>query len=68
MADDIFNRFQQYDKEHCWQYEIRLRNLEEDLQEANLSLEDSKKLTVADFSYKEDKANCKKIVEFIQVQ
>ena len=24
-------RLKNYDKEHCWQYDIRLKNLEEDL-------------------------------------
>ena len=32
----IQNRFIQYNKNHCWQYDIRLKNYNIDLKEANL--------------------------------
>lgn len=50
------DRLNNYDKEHCWQYDIRLNNREEDLKQHNLSESDVSKLRVADFDMKfEDK-------------
>ena len=48
----IQERFDDYDKDHCWQYDIRLRNRQEDLQQANLTEEEVSQLTVADFVMK----------------
>ena len=48
----IQERFDDYDKDHCWQYDIRLRNRQEDLKQANLTEEEVSQLTVADFVMK----------------
>ena len=67
---EIANRFQNYNKDHCWQYEIRLQNLDDDLREAGLTKEFADTLTVQDFTFeyvdKTDKAQCRQIVEFIE--
>ena len=34
---EIQNRYLTYDKDHCWQYDIRLSNAEEDLKNSNLT-------------------------------
>lgn len=38
-----------YNKDHCWQYDIRLRNLEKDLLNAGITEEYAEGLTVSDF-------------------
>ena len=48
----IQERFDDYDKDHCWQYDIRIRNRQQDLQQANLTEEEVSQLTVADFVMK----------------
>jgi len=40
-----------YDKEHCWQYDIRLNNVEEDLRLSNLTDVEVKNLRCSDFSF-----------------
>lgn len=40
----------QYDENHCWQYDIRLRNREQDLAKANLTEDEVKDLRVGDFT------------------
>lgn len=40
-----------YNKEHCWQYEMRLQNLDEDLQQAGITLQQAQLLTVNDFTF-----------------
>lgn len=57
-----------YNKDHCWQYDIRIKNLEGDLKDAGLTLEYIKELRVHDFDYvavTSDKEK-KKIIEFIK--
>lgn len=50
------DRLNSYDKEHCWQYDIRLNNRKEDLYKYNLTEEDVSKLRVSDFDMRfEDK-------------
>lgn len=50
------NRVNNYNKKHCWQYDIRLNNYNEDLERSNLSEDDVKDLKVGDFEMKfEDK-------------
>jgi hypothetical protein len=41
-----------YNKDHCWQYDIRLNNLQEDLRAAHLTPEQAARLTVRDFRFK----------------
>lgn len=31
LTDNILDRMRTYDSDHCWQYEMRLNNLEDDL-------------------------------------
>lgn len=70
MKQEVYDRFKNYDKEHCWQYEIRQQNLSNDLEEASLSPEQYKDLKISDFDFcyvdKEDKEECRKIKEFIE--
>jgi len=48
-----------YDKKHCWQYDIRLNNLDDDLMRANLSPDEVQNLRVSDFVLQfEEKSNC----------
>lgn len=55
-----------YDKNHCWQYDIRLKNLERDILDAGLSIEEVKSLKVSDFTFSlSDKSDFKEIKEFI---
>lgn len=69
---EVLNRFKDYKKDNCWQYQIRLDNLEEDLKIAGLTIEQTKKLKVPDFEFKyipkEDKDSCRAIVDFIKRQ
>jgi len=59
-----------YDQAHCWQYDIRTKNLEQDLNAAGLSHENVKSLRVADFEFqfipKDNRAKCNEIVSFIE--
>jgi len=67
---EIKDRFKEYGENHCWQYNIRLQNLEEDLKEANLTKEEISQLKVSDFTFeyvdKTDKLKCAEIVKFIE--
>ena len=49
MHDDVNAR--QYDKDHSWQYDIRLRNREADLRDAGLTDADVANLHVTDFRF-----------------
>ena len=55
----VRERFKNYSKDHCWQYEIRLQNLEDDLKAIGLSKDEMEKLSIDDFLFsyvdKEDK-------------
>jgi hypothetical protein len=62
------DRLKTYDKEHCWQYDIRLNNLKEDLELAGFTEEYVNKLKVSDFEFrvitsKEDKQQLKAFIE-----
>ena len=62
------DRLKTYDKEHCWQYDIRLNNLNEDLELAGFTEEYVNKLKVSDFEFrvitsKEDKQQLKAFIE-----
>lgn len=61
-------RLKGYDKDHCWQYDIRLNNYEEDLAEAGLTDEYVKGLKVSDFEFRivEDKEDRQAMKEFIE--
>jgi hypothetical protein len=57
-----------YNKQHCWQYDIRLNNLTNDLKQANITLDESKNLKVSDFKFQfEEKDLCfQEIKSFIE--
>jgi len=61
---NLENRYETYNKDHCWQYEIKLQTKEED---KKLELPDD--LRTKDFSFsfipKEDKETCTEIIKFI---
>jgi hypothetical protein len=64
----IQSRLDSYDKNHCWQFDIRVKNLEEDLKSANLTTDYVSSLRVSDFTFKEvtDKKDRAKLKEFIE--
>ena len=41
-------------EDYCWQYKIRLQNLNEDLVLANLTKEDASKLRISDFTFQQE--------------
>jgi len=57
-----------YNQQHCWQYDIRLNNLTNDLKQANITIDEAKKLKVGDFVFQnEDKKTCfDEIKKFIE--
>ena len=70
MKQEVYDRFKNYNKDHCWQYEIRQQNLISDLKEANLTEEEYNSLRIEDFEFsyvdKEDKEQCEEIKLFIE--
>tara|TARA_Y100000310_G_scaffold274171_1_gene289966 strand:- start:523 stop:1464 length:942 start_codon:yes stop_codon:yes gene_type:complete len=68
MSVDILKRMEDYDREHCWQYDMRLGNLKEDLQACNISPEEMENIQVSDFQFKliEDKAERQELTAFIK--
>lgn len=69
MDDDLqLKRLKEYNKSWCFQYDIRLNNLENDLKEANLTIEDAKKLRVSDFTFKNviEKNEKQNLIKFIE--
>jgi hypothetical protein len=56
-------------EDHCWQYEIRKRNLEEDVASSKIDYEELKLLKATDFSFEYvpsfDQSQAKEIKEFI---
>jgi len=65
---DIVERSKSYDKEHCWQYDIRLNNYEKDLEQALMSKERAGELRVSDFIFKPltTEAEKREATEFIK--
>lgn len=64
----IEKRLETYDKDHCWQYDIRVNNLEEDLSMCNLTKEYTDQLRVPDFRFEliVDKKERVKLKQFIE--
>jgi len=61
-------RLNSYNKNHCWQYDIRLKNLDEDLKDCGLTKTTLNNLRVSDFEFRHitnlnDKANLKEFIE-----
>ena len=48
---DPFERFKDLEAEHCWQYEVRLRNMQEDLQAMGKDLAWAESLRTTDFDF-----------------
>lgn len=67
---DVYKRFENFDKEYCWQYGIRQQNLISDLEEHQMTLKEAKNLRISDFNFsyvdKSDKTKCSEIVSFIK--
>lgn len=64
----IQERVDTYDKDHCWQYDIRINNLDEDLKICEISKEKSDTLRVSDFKFinvidKKERQNLKQFIE-----
>ena len=70
MKQEVYDRFKNYKKDHCWQYEIRQHNLINDLKEANLTQKDYETLRTNDFEVfyvdKKDKEKCEEVKKFIE--
>ena len=49
---DIVERSASYDKDHCWQYDMRLNNLEDDIVRSGVSRETLTNLRVEDFTFR----------------
>jgi hypothetical protein len=64
----IEERYIDYDKKHCWQYDIRLKNYNSDLIENNLTIEYVNGLKVSDFQFKNitNKKEQRKLINFIK--
>lgn len=66
----VNERFKDFDKSHCWQYEMRMRNLEDDMLAAGLCEYSVAQLRIDDFDFeyvpKEDKERCQEIKQFIE--
>jgi len=62
------NNFKTYNKEQCWQYNIRLENLKDDLQKANLTKEITDNLKISDFTFHKEEKNIifNEVKEFIE--
>jgi len=56
----------EYNENHCWQYNIRLNNLSEDLQRAGLTTEDVENLKVSDFQIQYETQAFEEVKNFIE--
>jgi len=58
----------EYNEQHCWQYDIRLKNYEQDLIDSGFTREYTESLTVHDFEIRlvEDKKERQKLKAFIE--
>jgi len=59
-----------YDKEHCWQYDIRKKRLVSDMKESDITENQMLKMRTNNFTFefvdKLEKIKCQEIIEFIQ--
>jgi hypothetical protein len=64
----IQERLNTYEKDHCWQYDIRVQNMDEDLKEAGITKEYAEALKVTDFVFKmvDDKKERQNLTKFIK--
>lgn len=65
---DLIERMASYDKDHCWQYDIRLSNTAKDLEESGLTESEVAMLSCNDFEFKfvYDKESKAEITKFIR--
>lgn len=67
---NVIERYESYNKEHCWQYDIRLNNLEQDLFNFGIEKEEASLIKVSDFDFEhvapEEKNKCGEIKQFIE--
>jgi len=70
MDAAVLERYQDYTKKHCWQYDIRISNYKEDLAKANLTEKEVASLRTSDFEFSfvesKDKETCQEIIQFIK--
>lgn len=69
MENEYLNRLNSYNKNHCWQYEIRLQKEKEDREfiknKFNINIEDIK-ISDFEFNFIESKNEKNNAVEFIK--
>ncbi len=69
-AQNSYNHKNHYKKNHCWQYDVRIKNLDADVKQSGLSQNELQKIKVDDFTFqfvsKEEKEKCREIVSFIK--
>lgn len=62
--------YESYNKDHCWQYDIRQKRILLDLQEDSITKEQMDNMRTDDFTFefvdKSDKQKCQEIVKFIE--
>lgn len=65
METDNINN---YNKDHCWQYDIRLNNIESDLIESELSKEEIENIKIKDFDIHQEEKSIvfKEVKQFIE--
>lgn len=63
----LLERLQNYDKEWCFQYDMRIQNRKDDLERCGLTEDDVSKLRVSDFEFRfvDDKNERKRMTAFI---
>lgn len=66
--DPFYEKLKSYKEDHCWQYNIRIQNLEHDLNDAGLTHEYIAKLKTSDFDFVNvnSKDEQKKLKQFIE--
>lgn len=64
----LLDRYKSYDKDHCWQYDIRRKNFRDDLKQSGLTRKQIKELRVSDFEFRivEDKKERENLKDFIK--
>lgn len=65
---EVDKRLDEYKEDHCWQYDIRLKNINDDITLSGLSNDDINNMRVTDFTfqYVTDKAKRTEMTEFIK--
>lgn len=69
MSDiSLLRKIENYNKSHCYQYEVKLQTLEEDKQRLGLTDEDIANIKISDFEYRfidteEEKKKCREFIK-----